>query len=162
MPDPFEPEFRWWVADCSLPRLEWVLARRLADGTVELSSAAGPLEWCASEEEARHLLMEDEYVPFDEAAEELREHGLAAGTSPPPLESWLARFQPATCPLCGARWSDGHARASCPCCDGHALLRPCPVCGGACGAVWSRAVIDSIDSGRAHWLGACRLADSEE
>jgi hypothetical protein len=32
---------------------------------------------------------------------------------------------------------------------------PCPRCGGHCGSVWMRAVLDSQDSNDAHWIGGC-------
>ncbi len=38
---------------------------------------------------------------------------------------------------------------------GGAMGRDCPVCDGACGAEWRRAVEDSLEAGEAHWVGAC-------
>lgn len=60
-----------------------------------------------------------------------------------------------TCPICNAAWSADRFSDDCPACGGGAMRRNCPVCGGACGAEWRRAVADSIDSGEAHWVGAC-------
>ena len=62
---------------------------------------------------------------------------------------------PARCEHCGADWSTGQTNADCRCCDGHALTRPCLVCGGRCKAVWTRSIQDSNDTGEAHWVGAC-------
>lgn len=63
------------------------------------------------------------------------------------------------CPICHARWDQGEfeLEADCPCCGGGALERECPQCGGRCGARWQRAVLDSWDSGQAHWVGRCKL-----
>lgn len=59
------------------------------------------------------------------------------------------------CLTCASDWSAGVHDPACRECGGGALTRPCPVCGGACGAVWSRAVTDSHDAREAHWIGAC-------
>ncbi|MEQ8349271.1 MAG: hypothetical protein RIB84_06555 [Sneathiellaceae bacterium] len=72
---------------------------------------------------------------------------VAQGAGPPPAGQ--------SCPGRGALWSAGEAGAGCPICGGHAMQRPCPDCGGTCGAVWQRAVLDSIDSGEAIWIGRC-------
>ena len=60
------------------------------------------------------------------------------------------------CPQCGADWGDAEARTGCALCDGWALARPCPVCDGACGAIWTRAITDSFDEGTAIWIGKCQ------
>jgi hypothetical protein len=65
---------------------------------------------------------------------------------------------PIPCPSCGADWAAGEVQPECPCCGGFAMRRPCPVCGGRCGAIWERAVVDSMDEGEAHWVGSCRLS----
>ena len=65
------------------------------------------------------------------------------------------------CNSCGADWSAGEVGADCPECGGYALSRPCPVCGADCGGIWHRAVIDSNDSGQAHWIGKCNQARVE-
>lgn len=62
------------------------------------------------------------------------------------------------CPSCGADWGDAEARDDCAICGGWALARPCPVCDGACGALWTRAITDSLDTGTAIWIGKCRNA----
>lgn len=38
---------------------------------------------------------------------------------------------------------------------------PCMICGGACGAVYERAVMDSNDRGVAHWIGGCKFPREE-
>jgi hypothetical protein len=86
-------------------------------------------------------------------------------------ESWAAfadawaepeeDVEPVPCPTCGADWAGGEVQPECPCCGGFAMRRPCPVCGGRCGAVWDRAVADSMDEGVAHWVGSCRLSAPE-
>lgn len=64
-----------------------------------------------------------------------------------------------TCPDCGADWGAAEARDDCATCGGWGLARPCPVCDGACGAVWTRAVLDSLDAREAVWLGQCDRRD---
>ncbi|MBI1179912.1 MAG: hypothetical protein GC201_05090 [Alphaproteobacteria bacterium] len=59
------------------------------------------------------------------------------------------------CGTCGADWSRGDFGPSCPECGGGAMVIACPVCGGACGSAWRRAVLDSRDSQTAHWIGRC-------
>lgn len=59
------------------------------------------------------------------------------------------------CPACHAMWSENRFSVDCPICGGGALERNCPVCDGACGGEWRRAIQDSFDSGEAHWVGAC-------
>jgi len=66
---------------------------------------------------------------------------------------------PATCRRCAADWRGGAYSPDCAECGGGAMVRLCPACGGACGAVWRRLVIDSNDSGEAHWAGHCALTD---
>ncbi|MCB1358742.1 MAG: hypothetical protein KDK53_20355 [Maritimibacter sp.] len=60
------------------------------------------------------------------------------------------------CPSCGADWGDAEASNDCPVCDGWALARPCPICNGTCGAIWTRAITDSRDEGIAIWIGKCQ------
>lgn len=62
---------------------------------------------------------------------------------------------PISCQQCGASWSEGSFSEDCAACGGGAMDRACLVCEGACGAEWRRAVVDSQDSGEAHWIGAC-------
>lgn len=61
----------------------------------------------------------------------------------------------AKCGRCGADWHEGAFSENCETCGGGALERPCPTCFGLCGAYWSRALLDSNDSGMAHWHGTC-------
>ncbi len=61
------------------------------------------------------------------------------------------------CATCRADWTAGRFSATCDECGGGAMQRACPVCEGRCGEVWRRAVLDSHDSGRAHWAGRCGL-----
>ncbi|WP_157440767.1 hypothetical protein [Aestuariivita boseongensis] len=60
------------------------------------------------------------------------------------------------CAECQSNWSDGKTGEGCVTCGDWPLARPCPVCSGACGEVWDRAIQDSQDSGEAHWIGTCR------
>ena len=41
---------------------------------------------------------------------------------------------------CGSGWYDGEVGEDCEECGGQAMTRPCPLCQGQCGAVWSRSV----------------------
>lgn len=66
------------------------------------------------------------------------------------------------CTHCNVNWSSGQYSEVCDQCGGGALLRSCPVCNGQCGAEFSRAVLDSWDTGIAHWIGACRLPLEEQ
>lgn len=65
-------------------------------------------------------------------------------------------YVPTQCEECGSNWSANEIGSSCRTCGGYALFRPCPVCGGKCGAIWERAVIDSNDSQEPVFLGACK------
>jgi hypothetical protein len=65
----------------------------------------------------------------------------------------------ATCASCGADWTAGDFTLGCEECGGATLEVPCPLCGGACGRVWRRAVDDSHHAGVAHWSGRCGRAD---
>ncbi len=67
---------------------------------------------------------------------------------------------PIPCRHCGADWRIGAFTEGCVECGGGALTRYCPLCGGACAQTWRRSVIDSNDSGTAHWSGTCFLADA--
>ncbi|WP_133487720.1 hypothetical protein [Aliiroseovarius marinus] len=60
------------------------------------------------------------------------------------------------CPECGSNWSANEAGTDCETCGGYALFRPCSVCGGACGAIWERAVLDSIDAREPVFVGSCK------
>lgn len=59
------------------------------------------------------------------------------------------------CFSCGVSWADSHVSLDCSECGGYALERPCPVCDGACGAVWKRDLSMSHANGRARWTGEC-------
>lgn len=61
------------------------------------------------------------------------------------------------CRRCGANWSTGAFSADCDECGGGAMDIACLRCGGKCGERWQRAVMDSHDSGLAHWIGKCAL-----
>jgi O-acetyl-ADP-ribose deacetylase (regulator of RNase III) len=61
------------------------------------------------------------------------------------------------CYSCGADWSAGEFGTDCRECDGGALQRPCPICGGECGRLWQRAISDSHDAALGHWAGSCAL-----
>ncbi len=66
------------------------------------------------------------------------------------------------CTTCGSNWCAGEYQVSCNECGGGALERPCIVCGGKCGAVLTRMVMDSQDAGEAHWIGSCKLPKAEQ
>ena len=38
----------------------------------------------------------------------------------------------------------------------------CILCNGRCDSVYLRAVLDSWDSGEAHWIGSCNLPEEEK
>ena len=40
---------------------------------------------------------------------------------------------------CGSVWYDGVVGEGCLECGGYAMKRPCPVCGGQCGRMWTRS-----------------------
>jgi hypothetical protein len=61
-----------------------------------------------------------------------------------------------SCSNCGSNWSEGRSGLGCQTCGGFGLQRPCPICGGICGAMWNRSILDSVDTGEAHWVGVCR------
>lgn len=63
----------------------------------------------------------------------------------------------ASCNSCGADWEKGEFTARCSECGGGAMTIPCPRCAGQCGATWDRMVIDSNESGAAHFVGRCKL-----
>jgi hypothetical protein len=59
------------------------------------------------------------------------------------------------CRTCGADWSKDEWTKDCCECGGGALEIDCPACGGKCGAKWTKATMDTGDSGVAHWCGNC-------
>ncbi len=59
------------------------------------------------------------------------------------------------CRTCGADWALGAWSDGCLECGGGALELVCGLCFGTCGRRLSRAVLDSHDFHRAHWVGAC-------
>src|SRR5581483_7936544 len=59
------------------------------------------------------------------------------------------------CRNCGANWSQGQWSLECPQCGGGALEMACPICDGTCGQRLVRAIVDSQDYNRAHWIGGC-------
>lgn len=63
-----------------------------------------------------------------------------------------------TCTTCNASWSEGAHTEGCKECGGGAMTRSCAFCGGYCGLTHRRAVLDSQDSGEAHWIGMCQAA----
>ena len=64
------------------------------------------------------------------------------------------------CNRCGALWSKGEFTAGCETCAGGGMERACPLCKGACGQRWSRAPLDSLDSGIGHWVGRCARSEN--
>jgi len=56
------------------------------------------------------------------------------------------------CHRCHANWSSGAFTANCAECGGGALEKPCPMCSGACGNTWTRALEDSHEYGRGVWI----------
>lgn len=155
------PELQWWVTECSHPELGWCRARVLVDGSWELVDGDRKLHRFLDAEAARAWLRDEEYAPFDATA---REERLAAGARAEDLRTPRAgEHEPdfevmAVCGSCGARWHDGEHTAGCDECGGGALVRGCPLCGGACGVTWRRSALDSNDSREAHWAGGCGRA----
>ena len=68
----------------------------------------------------------------------------------------------AECFSCGAAWSSGEYSKDCKECGGGSLERACIVCDGNCGTLWKRAILDSNDTGEAHWIGSCALPAREQ
>src|SRR5512136_244301 len=68
----------------------------------------------------------------------------------------------AECLSCGAAWSNGEYSKDCKECGGGALERACIVCDGNCGTLWKRAIVDSNDTGEAHWIGSCASPAREQ
>lgn len=42
------------------------------------------------------------------------------------------------CSQCGVCWKDDHFSFDCVECGGYSMIRPCTLCGGTCGALWTR------------------------
>jgi hypothetical protein len=61
------------------------------------------------------------------------------------------------CYSCGSNWAAGNYTDGCEECGGGAMEHPCLACGGKCGNIWKKMLVDTHDSGQAHWLGACGL-----
>ncbi len=68
----------------------------------------------------------------------------------------------ASCKSCGAHWMHGAFNEGCEQCGGGAMEIACVACGGRCGSLWKRMILDSQDSGIAHWIGGCLLSDEEK
>ena len=66
------------------------------------------------------------------------------------------------CSSCGANWTGDEYSDDCMECGGGAMEHNCILCGGHCGSVFKRAVIDSWDTGEAHWIGGCQLPPNEK
>ena len=66
------------------------------------------------------------------------------------------------CSSCGAGWSKNEYTHDCIECEDGAMERGCIVCGGRCGSIYKRAVIDSWDTKEAHWIGGCSLPGDEQ
>ena len=62
-----------------------------------------------------------------------------------------------SCWLCGCNWQEDHVSLDCPECDGYALTRPCPDCGGKCKQIWTRNISTTHDRHRASWVGKCSI-----
>jgi hypothetical protein len=73
----------------------------------------------------------------------------------------MSKTQECNCLTCGANWSKGDWTEGCGECGGGALQIACFVCGGRCGIMWNRAVMDSNDSAIGHWHGQCNLPEGE-
>lgn len=66
------------------------------------------------------------------------------------------------CSSCGAKWTSYEYSNDCMECGGGAMERSCIICGGNCGSVYKRAVIDSWDTKEAQWIGSCNLSAAEQ
>ena len=62
------------------------------------------------------------------------------------------------CTTCGANWNENEYTNDCIECGGGGMEHGCISCNGRCGSVWKRAVLDSWDTGEAHWIGRCHLS----
>ncbi|EGD75816.1 hypothetical protein PTSG_12656 [Salpingoeca rosetta] len=67
-----------------------------------------------------------------------------------------------TCTTCGACWFQQHWSPGCEECGGFAMLRPCPICEGRCGAIWKRSVAMSKSNKSAFWDGECGLSPEQQ
>lgn len=66
------------------------------------------------------------------------------------------------CQLCWCLWSEDQSSANCIECGGYAMSRPCPLCQGQCGAIWTRDVYMSHGNYEAHWDGDCLLPSEQK
>ena len=66
------------------------------------------------------------------------------------------------CCSCGADWQKGDYSEACEECGGVALERNCLFCSGKCGQVYTKALMDTHDTGTAHWIGCCGLPAEEQ
>jgi len=167
--DLLEPGGRLWTV---LPAATFVAD---GDAPVELG------DWLASvrglsairipraDDYAREVILERNAQPVEVPPLELKK--MLDG--PPPMREYLlaasrgsrAAAPPratAACRSCGAEWTAGRFQEGCPECGGGALETACLVCRGRCGNTWKRAVLDSQDSGQAHWTGRCGLPPEEQ
>ena len=65
------------------------------------------------------------------------------------------------CYLCNSNWSKDEYTDECELCGGGAMKRDCGICDGECGRKWTRMLLDSLDSGEAHWIMDCGLPQQE-
>lgn len=70
-------------------------------------------------------------------------------------------MDPILCRGCGADWAAGKFTPGCKRCGGFGLTTPCTICGGACGVVFEKAVMDSNDLGVCHYRGRCAFPTEE-
>ena len=66
------------------------------------------------------------------------------------------------CSSCGANWTNYEYSNDCMECGCGAMERSCIICGGHCGSVYKRSIIDSWDTKEAQWIGSCNLSVAEQ
>ncbi|XP_014665703.1 PREDICTED: uncharacterized protein LOC106807770 [Priapulus caudatus] len=67
-----------------------------------------------------------------------------------------------TCKTCNVCWSLEHISLECAECGGFAIQRPCPICSGRCGQLWTRDIDMSHAMRTAHWQGDCGLPKEQQ
>lgn len=78
---------------------------------------------------------------------------LRQGAGAVTLESIKINYN--TCFTCGVNWSEEHISLDCAECGGYAMQRPCQLCNGSCGQVWSRDLAAVSTTTNARRLAVC-------
>lgn len=62
-----------------------------------------------------------------------------------------------SCSSCGVSWQDDHFTFDCDECGDFSMTRPCSLCDGKCGAIFTRNLALTHEKNRACWEGECKL-----